>query len=58
MKKTYSIPQTKTVKIETAKMIAGSLDIENGTGSVYETQVGRGTEAESRFRLWDNDDLD
>ena len=53
MKKTYIIPEIKVVKIEVARMIAASTEIE-----VSNTNYDGTTSVESRSfgSIWDNDE--
>ena len=60
MKKTYIIPNTQCVKIQTVNMIAqslGSLGIDGGTVSTYDTELEAGTSSDSRRgSIWSDED--
>ena len=48
MKKQYINPTIQIVKIEGRRMLSGSLDMVNNTGTVSESSVSEGTAGESR----------
>ncbi len=59
MKKTYMIPDTQCVRIQTVNMIADSLRSMGTTGGVVETNNTELTDQVSdsrRFTLWDDED--
>ena len=57
MKKIYNAPSVEVVLIRPSRMIMGSLNPENGTGSVTEKFVTEGTDGEARggFTWYDDE---
>lgn len=60
MKKSYIIPSTECVKVQTVNMIAGSdlhsMSTDGGPVSTNDTELGSGITSDSRRSLWDDEE--